>query len=246
MRRPAELSEPQFRMVAVRLAEGAVVALLATCALEMWGGYRISRQAPNPVTGEPGAGTFSWHRLMEGLTFFNFRGPISLLMASALLVGLAAFLAVRGPVTNGGVLRWEVAALGVLTAAFTVFHLVAGVLWLATMPSDPASPFGSRLQQMGSLGWPLASSLLLTLFFLWWVRLADLRGDAEVDAGAAGSRTADADEVDERVGPRDQEAMADAVARVEQLDPVERLERPQPLSADGGTPNGYDEFFRRR
>jgi hypothetical protein len=97
-----------------------------------------------------------------------------------------------------------------------------------------------------SLFWPLVGLALLALFFLWWTRLADPGHDEGAPARAADPASVGPDEVEEPVRPRDQEAMADAGARVEQIDPVERLERPQPLSADGGTPNGYDEFFRRR
>jgi hypothetical protein len=111
---------------------------------------------------------------------------------------------------------------------------------------DLNSPFDSRLQQSVTLFWPLVGLALLALFFLWWTRLADLGHHGEADVGAADQRPAAADEAEEPVGPREQESMADAFARVEQIDPVERLEHVQPLSADRGTPNGYDEFFRRR
>jgi hypothetical protein len=168
------------------------------------------------------------------------------MVAAALLVGITAVLAGHQPVANAEALRREAAVLGGGTALLTLLHLGAGAAWLAMTEPDLNSPFDSRLQQSVTLFWPLVGLALLALFFLWWTRLADLGHHGEADVGAADQRPAAADEAEEPVGPREQESMADAFARVEQIDPVERLEHVQPLSADRGTPNGYDEFFRRR
>jgi len=246
MRRPTELSEPQFRMLVVRLLEAAVLLLLAVTVLELWVGYTIAGQQPNPATGEMQPGVFSWGRLAEAVGFFAFRGPISVMVAAGLMVGIAAVLAGGRPVANAEALRREAAVLGGGTALFTLFHLGAGAAWLAMTEPDQNSPFDSRLQQSGSLFWPLVGLVLVALFFLWWTRLARHAEDGDADAGAAEQRPRGTGEVEDPAGGPDEQAMIKGFADAEQITPADRPPRDEPLSPDGSTTNGYDEFFRRR
>lgn len=238
------MSEPQFRMVVVRLLEGAVVLLLAMAALELWSGYQFAAQGPDPSTGALRPEDFSWSRLAETLVFYTFRGPISLLVASLLLVGTAAALAVRGPVANAKVLRWEAAALASVTAVATLSHLVVGLVALMTLERGLGEAVDSRFMLGASLGWPLVGLVLLAVFFLWWLRLADDEDGSEDDAVARVGRTPHGDETQD-LTPRDEGAETDGFRGAEPIAPAERPPRGEGLSPDGSTTNGYDEYFRR-
>jgi hypothetical protein len=232
MERLAAMNGARFRMVVVRLLEVAVALVLAVTALELWGGYRIVTQQPGGPTGMLQPDASIWAVLVEAVTFLSYRGPMSLLFAAVLLLGATAVLAAPGPVAIARVLRWEMAGLGAVTALLSAVHLTAGVARLVMADPEPGGPFDSRLIESGAMVWAAAVLVLLAAFLLWWLRLGAQVEDLEEEPVVASAESEDP-----------------APTVVEQIEAAERpetLPRVPPVSPDGSTDNGYDEFFRRR
>jgi hypothetical protein len=120
----------------------------------------------------------------------------------------------------------------------------------------PGPGFGA--QQLAQLPVPLACAVLLSVVWLWWLRLTEEEDgvDAEDGAGAADDvRPGDSGQHPELTSagrpPRRRAAAGDAddlepivVDEVEQIAPVERL-TPREDRSDGSTASGYDDYFRR-
>lgn len=228
MGRPGTMSEAQFRMVAVRLLEVAAVLLLVLAVFEVRESYLMAGQGPDPTTMQARPDAFRWDRLAMAVGYSVFRAPLSLMVASGLLVGASAVLADRRPVVNAAVLRWEVAAVGAVAVVLTLCHLVAGAAWAWTMAPEGVSDFDTPLQRSSALAWPLVALVLQALFVLWWLRLGE--GSAAVAAD---------DPLPARVAATDPET-------VEALAPADRAEHVEWIAPDGATTNGYDDYFRRR
>jgi hypothetical protein len=241
----------QLWLVTVRLVEVAALVLISVAALEYWAAWAASTQPPDPLSGEPTPGELSWRALAEALLFFfGGRGVISLLAAMLLL------LACLGPLRLGlaaqrRVLRWEVAALAGLTGLFAVGYVVAALVMLLTDPTETFGPQpGMSIYLLGSAGVPVATAVLVAVFFLWWwpLRVDDDEAEepvAEKASGRDGISGPDRALVDD-AHRDDTKAVNAGFERVERIEPAERLAPDAGrVSSDGSTDNGYDEFFRR-
>jgi hypothetical protein len=228
MRGPGALGEAQFRMVAVRLLEAAAVLLLVLAVFEVRESYLMVGQEPDPTTMQARPDAFSWDRLAMAVGYSVFRAPLSLMVAGGLLVGATALLAGRRVVT-AAVLRWEVAVVGAVAVLLTLFHLVAGAVWAWTMSPEGVSDFDSPLQRSSALVWPLVALVLQSLFVLCWLRLGE---------GAAG--------VDDASTVHDDPADADTTQALVPAEETGSPDRTEWIAPDGGTANGFDEYFRRR
>jgi hypothetical protein len=243
MQRVAAMSGARFRMVVVRLLEGAVVLLLAVTGLELWVGYRFVQEQPGGATGMLQPDAPSWTVLAEAVSFMAFRGPVSLLFAAALLLGATSVLAGPGSVAIARVLRWETAVLGMVTALFAAVHLAAGVARLVLVEPQLGGPVDSRLLESGGTGWAAAVLVLLVAFLLWWLRLGQGVDDVEAEPVAGGAGSADGDgETDTHDRTGDELTVVEQIAAAEPPD----LTGVEWVSPDGATDNGYDEYFRRR
>jgi hypothetical protein len=232
------MSEAQFRMLAVRLLEVAVMVLLALAVFDVRESYRMTGQEPDPATMQARPDVFTWERLAMAVGFSVFRAPLSLMVAGGLLVGATAMLAGRRPVVSAAVLRWEVAAVGALAVLLTLGHLVAGGAWAWTAP-ETVSGLDSPLQRSSALGWPIVALLLQALFVLWWLRLGEVSASAASDPPRALVTPAGPD-TGQAPGPAERAQHVERRASVERPEPVEWV------APDGATSNGYDEYFRRR
>jgi hypothetical protein len=253
-------------MVAVRLLEVAAAVLVASAALEVWSawdGPQFDASGSTPF-GEPPVTERAW-----AVTNSVFRGPVATALGALLLAGgLAAVHRLR-PVANATVLRWEIAAVATVGAAVNLLVLVAfAVALVVPMPFDAGG--GQSAFMLTSAAWVLASLLLFAVLALaWWrlrVEVADLEDAHEVpvvepvaepEAGAVAGAVArpgwgpdldDQDSADGYDGYDGYDGLSADLVGAERIEAVrpEDHEAILPLSPDGSTSNGYDEFFRRR
>jgi hypothetical protein len=256
-------SEAHFRMVAVRVLELAALLLVAVAALEMWVGWS------GPVFSDgAGGGSPPFDFRVWSVTMALFRGPIGLVVAAVLLGLCLAVIHRLRPVAHAGVLRWEVGAVAFAGLLVEVVALVAvGLAFVTPLPFGGGSEKAFYLAN--AVGLTLAGTLPLALVALWWWRLL---GTPDPEADAAGAVESEADEVGEAgdstpslpapggpvgsagraavVGTRPDTAVDGVLGAdpsgVERIEPVSRDQAIDPLSSDGSTSNGYDDYFRRR
>jgi hypothetical protein len=90
--------------------------------------------------------------------------------------------------------------------------------------------------------WPAAVLVLLAAFFLWWLRLGESVEHTEGEPLAGRADSTDGG------GKTDTDEVGNDEPLVEQIPAAEPpdLSRAEPVSPDGSTSNGYDDYFRRR
>lgn len=255
-----ELSVPRTWFLSVRLVELAVVALLVGAGLEMWQAFQASSQGLGPYSGDPtlGADPVSLMQRLMAFAFFGgiFQGPVLLLLAACLLVAAVGVLHLAKPVSNAGLLRWELlvgwSAVALLVLVRVLTTAVAMFGHDPNRSQDPNVVYGYQgpslvAQGVAILVWPVAAGAVLTVAALWWLRLPQEFDEPEEDAAQREARQAAAERRARLHQPAPSADLDDIVLDgVEQIDPVERLEPRHRVLGDGGsTSSGYDDYFRR-
>jgi hypothetical protein len=244
---------PRTWFVTVRLLEVAAAVTIAGAVFQTWFFFdSVSRSYGN--NGEPLAGgpPFLDRVAMFAVSGFGFgfgQAPLMTALAGMLLLAVLAALHYARPVSNSGLLRWEVFAIWLAGALLTLALLASIVVGL--VKGDPnGPPEGTVTYEQGpgtvalllnSGAAPVLSLLVLAIVALWWLRLPTEFEQTE-DAPAKEHRT--------RPAPAPDANTDDIVLDgVEIVEPVERL-RPREgagggVAGDGSTPSGYDDYFRR-
>jgi hypothetical protein len=232
--------------------EACAAALLVGAVLEVWAGFQSTSQAGAFSDGAPvGAPTLMQRIVAFALFGGQLRSPFAVMGAAAMLVAGVAVLHRAQPVSNAGVLRWELLVGWFVTLVVLLPTLVAPVV--ALFGDDPFTSNepgvvsgytgpGFVEQLIGALAYPVAALAVLVLAGLWWLRLpADFEESAEDEA----ARVARAQRPRRMRRPAPLADVDDIVLDgVEYIEPVERLE-PRAVRGDGSTTSGYDDYFKR-
>jgi hypothetical protein len=250
-----ELSAPRTWFVTVRLLEGCVAALLLVAALEIWTVYESSSQSAYRADGSMVTNPSLMQRITAFVLFGGvFRSPIALMMAVLVLLACIAVLHRVKPVSNAGVLRWELLVGLGLTMVLLLPLLVTPIVALfgdnPFQSNDPSVISGYQgpgliEQVIAATAWPVAVLAVLAVGGLWWIRLpAEFEEPAEEEA----ARQAKAERAERARTMRRPVPTADVddivLEGVEYIEPVERLE-PRVVRGDGSTTSGYDDYFKR-
>lgn len=238
-------------MFTVRALEVSTLLVLVGILAEAWQSWRASGDYYPPVSadGMPVPATFM--QRLVGFVMMGSYGTPATIMAPALCIAAAvAVLHLAKPVENARVLRWEVLAAGLATAAYCLAIVVLAVVavfgddpFAAQQPDIPSGYRGPTLLQrsVGVGALPLGALVLVAAAALWWLRLpADV--DEEAADEVVGQEAASRPKRSWRPLPA-QDANRDdfLLDGVEVIEPVERL---HPRDDDGGG-SGYEEYLRR-
>ena len=245
---------PRTWFVTVRLLEVAAAVTIAGAVFQTWFFFdSVSRSYGN--NGEPlAAGPPFLDRVaMFAVSGFGFgfgQAPLMTALAGILLLAVLAALHYARPVSNSGLLRWEVFAIW-LAGALLSLALLASI-GVALVKGDPNGPPdgtitydqgpGTVALLLNSSAAPVLSLLVLATVAQWWLRLP-----AEFEQTEA---TPAKEHRTWRPAPAPDANTDDIVLDgVEIVEPVERL-RPRESArgggdGDGSTASGYDDYFRR-
>lgn len=254
-----ELSVPRTWFLTVRMVELAVVALLLGAGLEMWQAFESSRENLGQYYGDASIvpGHLSFMQQLMAFAFFGgiFQGPVLLLVSACLLAVAVGVLHLAKPVSNAGLLRWELLVGWSLATLLVLVRVVTTAVAMfghdPNRSQDPNVVYGYQgpsliTQGVAILVWPVATGALLTVAALWWLRLPSELEEPEEDVVGREARRAAAERRARLHRPAPSADLDDIVLEgVEQIDPVERLEPRRGSRGDGSTSSGYDDYFRR-
>jgi hypothetical protein len=262
-----EVPLPRLWFLTVRMVEVATLALVLGAGLELWEAFRASGQF-TPDGGDSGSATtpVPFMRRVVALAFYSglFRAPLSLVLAAFLLAGAVAVLASGQPVRHARLLRWEVLGIWALAALGVVVLVLLNAVavfgdnpYASNDPSVISGYAGPGLVEQAAMGlsWPVGAALVMAAVGLWWLRLpadpgadlpaaTDLAAETGLQTGGPATAETPHDESSGDAASEDRIVLDD----VEQIEPVEALWRNGSSgdgATDGGTPNGYEDFFRR-